>query len=162
MYISECDIDLTKTAPRGYRENRRVGGFFHSLPFKSSLCQYCLTWQKWSKQHTDVIFWPMVNIHRLHLIGPNLSEHVKMGLYFTRLLPQGHDKVTSRSRQYELSFIDMVCFCFLCLLIDHLRLNDFPHLGHWWHISADLCTAMWQPNNFCALMYSNTPGRVLV
>ena len=56
MYTSECDIDLTKTPPRGYKYNTVVGRSRHPLPFKSSLGQYCLIWQKWSKLHTDVIF----------------------------------------------------------------------------------------------------------
>ena len=32
MYTSECDIDLIKTPPRGYRDNTRAEGFFSPPP----------------------------------------------------------------------------------------------------------------------------------
>ena len=63
-------------------DNIRVGRFFAPPPLSVKLpsCHPCLIWQKWTKQHTDVMFRPMASIHQLHLMESNPSRptHGKM------------------------------------------------------------------------------------
>ena len=78
--ISRSQHGPTQKHPREVAEiTCRVGGFFTpSPPFKSPLCQYCLTWHN-VQNNTLMLYFDQWPIHLLHLVRPNPSIHGEIG-----------------------------------------------------------------------------------
>ena len=69
----------------------------------------------------------MTNKHWLHLIRPNLSKHVEMGLHFTGLVPQSHCQVISRSQQGQIGSKQLKISCFWWFVYNYVHFSCL-----WW------------------------------